>query len=162
MSTSETPRFQLEVSDAQIQVEHEALVWCQKMQPFLFKADDICDAAGLLDSTRVDSNQQISEVIPINKMILAVLPSLTQTDSFMQLFQLDSNQDDIGEGLLDMLAYLRLVCLSKMDAFLLEAVFRKEVWGFMQEPVSMCTFNLPNYMSIYPQKCDAARDFVHE
>jgi [ribulose-bisphosphate carboxylase]-lysine N-methyltransferase len=36
----------------------------------------------------------------------------------------------------DEIAFLRLVCLQGMDAFLLESVFRNEVWGFMQEPVS--------------------------
>ena len=36
----------------------------------------------------------------------------------------------------DETAFLRLVCLENMDAFLLESVFRDEVWGFMQEPVS--------------------------
>jgi [ribulose-bisphosphate carboxylase]-lysine N-methyltransferase len=33
-------------------------------------------------------------------------------------------------------AFLRLVCLQGSDAFLLESVFRNEVWYFMQEPVS--------------------------
>ena len=37
----------------------------------------------------------------------------------------------------DEVAFLRLVCLQGMDAFLLESVFRNEIWGFMQEPVSM-------------------------
>ena len=32
--------------------------------------------------------------------------------------------------------FARLVQLGKMDAFLLEAIFRKEVWGFMAYPVS--------------------------
>lgn len=32
--------------------------------------------------------------------------------------------------------FLRLLCLSKDDAFLLEAVFRRDVWSFMQMPVS--------------------------
>lgn len=33
-------------------------------------------------------------------------------------------------------AFLRLICLSGTDAFLLEPVFRSDVWGFMQLPVS--------------------------
>lgn len=33
-------------------------------------------------------------------------------------------------------AFLRLVCLQGADTFLLESVFRNEVWYFMQEPVS--------------------------
>lgn len=36
----------------------------------------------------------------------------------------------------DETAFLRLVCLQGSDAFLLESVFRNEVWYFMQEPVS--------------------------
>jgi len=36
-----------------------------------------------------------------------------------------------------MLPFLRLVCLGEADSFLLEAVFRDEVWDFMKEPVSL-------------------------
>jgi [ribulose-bisphosphate carboxylase]/[fructose-bisphosphate aldolase]-lysine N-methyltransferase len=35
-----------------------------------------------------------------------------------------------------LLQFLRLRALGKFDAFLLESVFRKEVWGFMSVPVS--------------------------
>jgi [ribulose-bisphosphate carboxylase]-lysine N-methyltransferase len=35
-----------------------------------------------------------------------------------------------------MYQFLRLVKLGGKDAFLLESIFRKEVWGFMSEPVS--------------------------
>jgi len=35
-----------------------------------------------------------------------------------------------------MIQFLRLVKLGGRDAFLLESIFRKEVWGFMSEPVS--------------------------
>ncbi|KAG5189665.1 putative ribulose-1,5-bisphosphate carboxylase/oxygenase large subunit N-methyltransferase, chloropl [Tribonema minus] len=35
-----------------------------------------------------------------------------------------------------MVQYARLVMLGGMDAFLLEAVFRTDIWGFMEEPVS--------------------------
>ena len=36
----------------------------------------------------------------------------------------------------DALAFLRLCHLNGMDSFLLESVFRNDVWGFMKEPVS--------------------------
>ncbi|UPQ97834.1 rubisco large subunit N-methyltransferase [Chloropicon primus] len=36
----------------------------------------------------------------------------------------------------DVLAFLRLVKLEGFDAFLLEPVFRSEIWGFMKDPVS--------------------------
>lgn len=36
----------------------------------------------------------------------------------------------------DMDAFLRLLCLTGADAFLLEAVFRSDVWEFMELPVS--------------------------
>ncbi|PNW71607.1 hypothetical protein CHLRE_16g661350v5 [Chlamydomonas reinhardtii] len=36
----------------------------------------------------------------------------------------------------EMMAFLRLMNIKAMDAFLLESIFRNEVWGFMQEPVS--------------------------
>ncbi|CAN0527355.1 unnamed protein product, partial [Scytosiphon promiscuus] len=32
--------------------------------------------------------------------------------------------------------FLRLLCLSGEDSFLLESIFRNEVWEFMEEPVS--------------------------
>ena len=35
-----------------------------------------------------------------------------------------------------MLQFLRLIKLGGTDAFLLESIFRKEVWGFMSQPVS--------------------------
>lgn len=35
-----------------------------------------------------------------------------------------------------MLQFLRLAHLGGKDAFLLESIFRKEIWGFMSEPVS--------------------------
>ena len=35
-----------------------------------------------------------------------------------------------------MYQFLRLAKLGGKDAFLLESIFRKEVWGFMSEPVS--------------------------
>ena len=35
-----------------------------------------------------------------------------------------------------MIQFLRLVKLGGKDAFLLESIVRKEIWGFMSEPVS--------------------------
>lgn len=35
-----------------------------------------------------------------------------------------------------LMQFLRLVCLERSDAFLLEAIFRNDVWGFMDLPVS--------------------------
>jgi len=37
----------------------------------------------------------------------------------------------------DLDAYLRLMCLVTQDAYLLENIFRREVWGFMGLPVSL-------------------------
>ncbi|KAG2485714.1 hypothetical protein HYH03_015598 [Edaphochlamys debaryana] len=36
----------------------------------------------------------------------------------------------------EMMAFLRLFQLKAADAFLLESIFRSDVWGFMQDPVS--------------------------
>ena len=36
-----------------------------------------------------------------------------------------------------MLPFLRLMCLGDADSFLLEAIFRSDVWEFMKEPVSL-------------------------
>jgi len=35
-----------------------------------------------------------------------------------------------------LLAYLRLAALTGPDAFLLEALFRRDVWGHLQNPIS--------------------------
>jgi len=56
-----------------------------------------------------------------------------------QAFTLMADQfsyEEIPQSYWDMVAYLRLVCVKGSDAFLLESVFRNEVWGFMQLPVS--------------------------
>ncbi|KQJ90199.1 fructose-bisphosphate aldolase-lysine N-methyltransferase, chloroplastic [Brachypodium distachyon] len=43
----------------------------------------------------------------------------------------------LGESLPpQMITYLRLLCLGGTDAFLLEALFRNKVWGFLELPVS--------------------------
>eukprot|EP00978_Attheya_sp_CCMP212_P007912 scaffold18371_cov56-Attheya_sp.AAC.8 len=45
--------------------------------------------------------------------------------------------DDSGEPDFALLQFMRLVKLSGKDAFLLESIFRQEVWGFMELPVSV-------------------------
>lgn len=37
---------------------------------------------------------------------------------------------------MQLVRFLRLLCVSGDDAFLLEGIFRDEVWDFMNEPVS--------------------------
>ncbi len=53
-----------------------------------------------------------------------------------QSFDLVSELGRDGEPDPAMVQFLRLVKLGVKDAFLLESVFRKEVWGFMSLPVS--------------------------
>jgi [ribulose-bisphosphate carboxylase]-lysine N-methyltransferase len=45
--------------------------------------------------------------------------------------------DDSGEPDFALLQFMRLVKLGGTDAFLLESIFRQEVWGFMELPVSV-------------------------
>lgn len=54
----------------------------------------------------------------------------------VQSFDLVSALGRDGEPDPSMIQFLRLVKLGGKDAFLLESVFRKEVWGFMSLPVS--------------------------
>ena len=59
--------------------------------------------------------------------------------SISHVFTVGGGED--GEGAAeviseDVFAFLRLVQLKDADAFLLESVFRNDVWGFLQEPVS--------------------------
>lgn len=56
-----------------------------------------------------------------------------------QMFTLTADEldgDEVPQTYWDMLAYMRLVCVKGTDAFLLESVFRNDVWGFMQLPIS--------------------------
>lgn len=53
-----------------------------------------------------------------------------------QSFDLVSELGRDGEPDPAMLQFLRLIKLGVKDAFLLESIFRKEVWGFMSMPVS--------------------------
>ena len=53
-----------------------------------------------------------------------------------QLFDVTGGPGSTGEPDPAMTQFLRLVKLSGKDAFLLESIFRKEIWGFMSEPVS--------------------------
>lgn len=53
-----------------------------------------------------------------------------------QSFDVVSEVGSDGEPDPALIQFLRLVKLGNMDAFLLESVFRKEVWGFMSMPVS--------------------------
>jgi len=54
----------------------------------------------------------------------------------LQSFDVVSEVGSDGEPDPALIQFLRLVKLGNMDAFLLESVFRKEVWGFMSMPVS--------------------------
>ena len=54
----------------------------------------------------------------------------------MQTFDVTGGPGSTGEPDPAMVQFLRLAKLGGKDAFLLESIFRKEVWGFMSEPVS--------------------------
>ena len=73
----------------------------------------------------------------------SVSPMDKYRDDKLDILEINGMEEDLSiafsaEDYLtaDETAFLRLVCLEGMDAFLLESVFRNEVWGFMQEPVS--------------------------
>jgi len=61
-----------------------------------------------------------------------------------------------GEPDPEMLRFLRLVTLNTTDAFLLEAVFRNEVWDFMALPVSQA--NEESVGQLVVKKCQEALD----
>ena len=54
----------------------------------------------------------------------------------LQTFDVTGGPGSTGEPDPAMLQFLRLVKLGGKDAFLLESIFRKEIWEFMSEPVS--------------------------
>ena len=53
-----------------------------------------------------------------------------------QTFDVTGGPGATGEPDPAMIQFLRLAKVSGKDAFLLESIFRKEIWGFMSEPVS--------------------------
>lgn len=53
-----------------------------------------------------------------------------------QTFDVTGGPGATGEPDPAMIQFLRMVKLAGKDAFLLESIFRKEIWGFMSEPVS--------------------------
>ncbi|KAL7532490.1 hypothetical protein ACHAXR_004659 [Thalassiosira sp. AJA248-18] len=53
-----------------------------------------------------------------------------------QTFDVTGGPGTTGEPDPAMIQFLRLAKLGGKDAFLLESIFRKEIWGFMSEPVS--------------------------
>jgi [ribulose-bisphosphate carboxylase]-lysine N-methyltransferase len=59
-----------------------------------------------------------------------------------------------------MLQFVRLCMLGSTDAFLLESIFRKEVWGFMAEPVS--EMNELQVFSAINAACQAALDDMND
>lgn len=76
----------------------------------------------------------------------------------MQTFDVVSTTKGGGESPLDpaMLQFLRLCQLGNMDAFLLESIFRKDVWGFMALPVS--EQNELAVMNVIGEACQRALD----
>jgi [ribulose-bisphosphate carboxylase]-lysine N-methyltransferase len=54
----------------------------------------------------------------------------------IQTFDVTGGFGSTGEPDPAMIQFLRLVKLGGTDAFLLESIFRKDIWGFMSEPVS--------------------------
>mmetsp|Transcript_5093 Transcript_5093/g.8770 ORF Transcript_5093/g.8770 Transcript_5093/m.8770 type:complete len:410 (-) Transcript_5093:82-1311(-) len=54
----------------------------------------------------------------------------------VQTFDVTGGPGSTGEPDPAMIQFLRLSKLGGKDAFLLESIFRKEVWGFVSEPVS--------------------------
>ena len=54
----------------------------------------------------------------------------------LQTFDVTGGPGSTGEPDPAMIQFLRLVKLGGKDAFLLESIFRKEIWEFMSEPVS--------------------------
>jgi [ribulose-bisphosphate carboxylase]-lysine N-methyltransferase len=59
-----------------------------------------------------------------------------------------------------MMQFLRLAKLGGTDAFLLESIFRKEVWGFMALPVSET--NELEVVNAITDSCQAALDEIKE
>ena len=74
----------------------------------------------------------------------------------VQSFDLVSELGRDGEPDPAMIQFLRLSLLGTKDAFLLESVFRKDVWGFMSLPVS--EINERAVLDSIISKCNSALD----
>jgi len=78
----------------------------------------------------------------------------------MQSFDVVSSPDQDGEPDPALLQFIRLLTLDGADAFLLEAIFRKDVWGFMSMPVSEA--NELNTVDTIIESCRKALDGLEE
>lgn len=78
----------------------------------------------------------------------------------IQAFDVISAPGRDGEPDQAMIQFLRLVKLGATDAFLLESVFRKEVWGFMSMPVS--EGNELNVVNAIAEACQQALDELEQ
>mmetsp|Transcript_10638 Transcript_10638/g.24296 ORF Transcript_10638/g.24296 Transcript_10638/m.24296 type:complete len:600 (+) Transcript_10638:57-1856(+) len=77
-----------------------------------------------------------------------------------QVFDVVGGPGSTGEPDPAMIQFLRLVKLAGKDAFLLESIFRKEIWGFMSEPVS--EDNEKASVTAVQEACEAALSDMNE
>ena len=77
-----------------------------------------------------------------------------------QVFDVVGGPGSTGEPDPALIQFLRLVKLAGKDAFLLESIFRKEIWGFMSEPVS--EDNEKASVSAIQEACEAALSDMNE
>ncbi|KAJ9510391.1 hypothetical protein QJQ45_015861 [Haematococcus lacustris] len=117
---------------------------------------------GCLDTTSPKAGYQLSLSLSASDPLLDDKLDIVETAGLQasQSFDLQPNQPPPEA----MLALLRLMQLQGADAFLLESVFRNDVWGFMSEPVSqpneaaVCTSMIEGAQAAlqgYPASIDA-------
>ncbi|KAJ9508943.1 hypothetical protein QJQ45_028268 [Haematococcus lacustris] len=117
---------------------------------------------GCLDTTSPKAGYQLSLSLSVSDPLLDDKLDIVETAGLQasQSFDLQPNQPPPEA----MLALLRLMQLQGADAFLLESVFRNDVWGFMSEPVSqpneaaVCTSMIEGAQAAlqgYPASIDA-------
>ncbi|GLI66288.1 hypothetical protein VaNZ11_010049 [Volvox africanus] len=89
---------------------------------------------GVVDATSPKPGYSLTLTMPSSDRFIDDKLDILESNGLRQSMTYNLTPDE--QPTTEMLAFLRLMQLKGMDAFLLESIFRNDVWGFMQEPIS--------------------------
>ncbi|GIL90815.1 hypothetical protein Vretimale_16759 [Volvox reticuliferus] len=89
---------------------------------------------GVMDATSPKPGYSLALTMPDSDRFIDDKLDILESNGLRQSMTYNLTPDE--QPTTEMLAFMRLMELKGMDAFLLESIFRNDVWGFMQDPVS--------------------------
>ncbi|GIL50360.1 hypothetical protein Vafri_6588 [Volvox africanus] len=89
---------------------------------------------GVVDATSPQPGYSLTLTMPNSDRFIDDKLDILESNGLRQSMTYNLTPDE--QPTTEMLAFLRLMELKGMDAFLLESIFRNDVWDFMQEPIS--------------------------